>query len=321
MHNYILSAKRTIKKEYDALEYLRQSINGSFIEACDLILNVKGRTVVTGMGKSGHVAKKISATLSSTGTPSFFLHPAEANHGDLGALSEGDLLIAISNSGSTSEIISFLPSLKRLGVPIISICGDKSSELATYSDVNLDILGLDEACPLNLAPTTSTTMSLVLGDAIAIALLEARGFSEKDFSLSHPVGALGRKLTLTVAELMYTLDQIPKVLAHQTIRDGILEMNLKGLGMTLVVSQNNVLLGIFTDGDLRRAIDSEYHLKSTQIEKVMSKKPKIISSDTLASDALRIMHQSKITSLVVSENEQISGVVHLHDILKTGLKK
>ena len=321
MHNYVLSAKRTIKKEYDALEYLRQSINGSFIEACDLILNVKGRTVVTGMGKSGHVAKKISATLSSTGTPSFFLHPAEANHGDLGALSEGDLLIAISNSGSTSEIISFLPSLKRLGVPIISICGDKSSELATYSDVNLDILGLDEACPLNLAPTTSTTLSLVLGDAIAIALLEARGFSEKDFSLSHPVGALGRKLTLTVAELMYTLDQIPKVLAHQTIRDGILEMNLKGLGMTLVVSQNDVLLGIFTDGDLRRAIDSEYHLKSTQIEKVMSKKPKIISSDTLASDALRIMHQSKITSLVVSENEQISGVVHLHDILKTGLKK
>jgi arabinose-5-phosphate isomerase len=321
MHNYVLSAKRTIKKEYDALEYLRQSIDGSFIEACDLILNVEGRTVVTGMGKSGHVAKKISATLSSTGTPSFFLHPAEANHGDLGALSEGDLLIAISNSGSTSEIISFLPSLKRLGVPIISICGDKSSELATYSDVNLDILGLDEACPLNLAPTTSTTMSLVLGDAIAIALLEARGFSEKDFSLSHPVGALGRKLTLTVAELMYTLDQIPKVLAHQTIRDGILEMNLKGLGMTLVVSQNNVLLGIFTDGDLRRAIDSEYHLKSTQIEKVMSKKPKIISSDTLASDALRIMHQSKITSLVVSENEQISGVVHLHDILKTGLKK
>jgi arabinose-5-phosphate isomerase len=321
MHNYILSAKRTIKKEYDALEYLRQSINGSFIEACDLILNVKGRTVVTGMGKSGHVAKKISATLSSTGTPSFFLHPAEANHGDLGALSEGDLLIAISNSGSTSEIISFLPSLKRLGVPIISICGDKSSELATYSDVNLDILGLDEACPLNLAPTTSTTMSLVLGDAIAIALLEARGFSEKDFSLSHPVGALGRKLTLTVAELMYTLDQIPKVLAHQTIRDGILEMNLKGLGMTLVVSQNNVLLGIFTDGDLRRAIDSEYHLKSTQIENVMSKKPKIISSDTLASDALKIMHQSKITSLVVFENEQISGVVHLHDILKTGLKK
>ena len=175
MHNYVLSAKRTIKKEYDALEYLRQSINGSFIEACDLILNVEGRTVVTGMGKSGHVAKKISATLSSTGTPSFFLHPAEANHGDLGALSEGDLLIAISNSGSTSEIISFLPSLKRLGVPIISICGDKSSELATYSDVNLDILGLDEACPLNLAPTTSTTLSLVLGDAIAIALLEARG--------------------------------------------------------------------------------------------------------------------------------------------------
>ena len=321
MHNYVLSAKRTIKKEYDALEYLRLSINGSFIEACDLILNVEGRTVVTGMGKSGHVAKKISATLSSTGTPSFFLHPAEANHGDLGALSEGDLLIAISNSGSTSEITSFLPSLKRLGVPIISICGDKSSELATYSDVNLDILGLDEACPLNLAPTTSTTLSLVLGDAIAIALLEARGFSEKDFSLSHPVGALGRKLTLTVAELMYTLDQIPKVLAHQTIRDGILEMNLKGLGMTLVVSQNDVLLGIFTDGDLRRAIDSEYDLKSTQIEKVMSKKPKIISSDTLASDALRIMHQSKITSLVVSENEQISGVVHLHDILKTGLKK
>ena len=321
MHNYVLSAKRTIKKEYDALEYLRQSINGSFIEACNLILNVKGRTVVTGMGKSGHVAKKISATLSSTGTPSFFLHPAEANHGDLGALSEGDLLIAISNSGSTSEIISFLPSLKRLGVPIISICGDKSSELATYSDVNLDILGLDEACPLNLAPTTSTTLSLVLGDAIAIALLEARGFSEKDFSLSHPVGALGRKLTLTVAELMYTPDQIPKVLAHQTIRDGILEMNLKGLGMTLVVSQNNALLGIFTDGDLRRAIDSEYHLKSTQIEKVMSKKPKIISSDTLASDALRIMHQSKITSLVVSDNDQISGVVHLHDILKTGLKK
>ena len=321
MNNYVLSAKRTIKKEYDALEYLRQSINGSFIEACDLILNVEGRTVVTGMGKSGHVAKKISATLSSTGTPSFFLHPAEANHGDLGALSEGDLLIAISNSGSTSEIISFLPSLKRLGVPIISICGDKSSELATYSDVNLDILGLDEACPLNLAPTTSTTMSLVLGDAIAIALLEARGFSEKDFSLSHPVGALGRKLTLTVAELMYTLDQIPKVLAHQTIRDGILEMNLKGLGMTLVVSQNNALLGIFTDGDLRRAIDSEYHLKSTLIEKVMSKKPKIISSDTLASDALTIMHQSKITSLVVSENEQIFGVVHLHDILKTGLKK
>ena len=321
MHKYVLSAKRTIKKEYDALEYLRQSINGSFTRACDLILNVKGRTVVTGMGKSGHVARKISATLSSTGTPSFFLHPAEANHGDLGAISKDDLLIAISNSGSTSEITSFLPSLKRLGIPIISICGDTSSELATHSDVNLDILGLDEACPLNLAPTTSTTLSLVLGDAIAIALLEARGFSEKDFSRSHPIGALGRKLTLTVAELMCTLDQIPKVLAHETIRDGILEMNLKGLGMTLVVSKDDALLGIFTDGDLRRAIDSEFHLKSTQIEKVMSKKPKTISGDTLASDALRIMHQSKITSLVVSENNQISGVVHLHDILKTGLKK
>ena len=319
MNEYIASAKRTIKSEYETIKKLLQVIDESFKEACELILDTKGRVLLIGMGKSGHIARKISATLSSTGTPSFFLHPAEATHGDLGAITQNDLAIIISNSGATSEIISILPALKKLNIEIISMTAVEGSELTKYASVNLKIPSDSEACPLNLAPTNSTTASLVLGDALAVALLEARNFKEKDFAKSHPTGTLGRKLTLSVDELMSIEDEIPKVLVDQSIGDAIVEMNQKGLGMTLIVSLNNELLGVFTDGDLRRSIDSGLDLKKTKIDIAMSKTPKTIPRNTLAMDALEIMNISKITSLVVSDKDKISGVVHLHDILRNGL--
>src|SRR5690606_21422082 len=260
--HFIVSARRTVQLEAEAVQGLEARIGADFTKACELILACKGRTIVTGMGKSGHVGRKIAATLASTGSPAFFVHPGEASHGDLGMITAGDVVIAISSSGSTAEVVTLLPLIKRLGIPLISMTGNPSSPLARFADALLDIAVSKEACPLDLAPTTSTTVTLVMGDALAIALLEARGFTADDFALSHPGGALGRKLLLRVEDIMHGGDQVPRVQEASLLRDTLLEMTEKGFGMTTVVSTQDELLGVFTDGDLRRAVDQGIDINS-----------------------------------------------------------
>lgn len=318
--DYRSSALRTIRLEADAVAEMTAKINTCFDNACDLILACNGRVVVTGMGKSGHIANKIAATLASTGTPAFFVHPGEASHGDLGMITREDVVIAISSSGNTSEIITLLPLIKRLGIPLISMTGDPLSTLAQAATANLDIGVTREACPLNLAPTTSTTVTLVLGDAMAIALLEARGFSAEDFAFSHPGGTLGRKLLLRIADIMHSDHLVPCVLATQPIQDALVEMTEKGFGMTSVTDPQKRLVGIFTDGDLRRVVDQDIDIKRTQMSTVMSTQPKTVHSEMLAAEALKIMEDLSITALLVEDNEQCPiGVVHMHDLLKAGV--
>lgn len=318
--DYRSSALRTIRLEADAVAEMTAKINTCFDNACDLILACNGRVVVTGMGKSGHIANKIAATLASTGTPAFFVHPGEASHGDLGMITREDVVIAISSSGNTSEIITLLPLIKRLGIPLISMTGDPLSTLAQAATANLDIGVTREACPLNLAPTTSTTVTLVLGDAMAIALLEARGFSAEDFAFSHPGGTLGRKLLLRIADIMHSDHLVPCVLATQPIQDALVEMTKKGFGMTSVIDPQKRLVGIFTDGDLRRVVDQDIDIKRTQMSTVMSTQPKTVHSEMLAAEALKIMEDLSITALLVEDNEQCPiGVVHMHDLLKAGV--
>ncbi len=318
--DYRSSALRTIRLEADAVGEMTAKINACFDNACDLILACNGRVVVTGMGKSGHIANKIAATLASTGTTAFFVHPGEASHGDLGMITREDVVIAISSSGNTSEIITLLPLIKRLGIPLISMTGDPLSTLAQAATANLDIGVTREACPLNLAPTTSTTVTLVLGDAMAIALLEARGFSAEDFAFSHPGGTLGRKLLLRIADIMHSDHLVPCVLATQPIQDALVEMTEKGFGMTCVIDPQKRLVGIFTDGDLRRVVDQEIDIKRTQMSTVMSTQPKTVHSEMLAAEALKIMEGLSITALLVEDNEQCPiGVVHMHDLLKAGV--
>ncbi|MBU0538367.1 MAG: KpsF/GutQ family sugar-phosphate isomerase, partial [Gammaproteobacteria bacterium] len=252
--------------ERDAVSVLAERIDESFEHACRILLACKGRVVVTGMGKSGHIGKKIAATLASTGTPAFFVHPGEASHGDLGMITAGDVVIALSNSGTTAELITILPLLKLLAVPVIALTGNPASELATTADVHLNVGVSEEACPLNLAPTSSTTVTLVMGDALAIALLEARGFTANDFAMSHPGGALGRRLLLKIDSIMHTGDAIPSIALGSALSRALLEMSSKGLGMTAVVDQTGVLIGIFTDGDLRRAIDRGIDIHSSPID-------------------------------------------------------
>lgn len=318
--DYRSSALRTIRLEADAVAEMTAKINACFDNACDLILACNGRVIVTGMGKSGHIANKIAATLASTGTPAFFVHPGEASHGDLGMITREDVVIAISSSGNTSEIITLLPLIKRLGIPLISMTGDSLSTLAQAATANLDIGVTREACPLNLAPTTSTTVTLVLGDAMAIALLEARGFSAEDFAFSHPGGTLGRKLLLRIADIMHSDHLVPSVLATQPIQDALVEMTEKGFGMTSVIDPQKRLVGIFTDGDLRRVVDQDIDIKRTQMSTVMSTQPKTVHSEMLAAEALKIMEDLSITALLVEDNEQCPiGVVHMHDLLKAGV--
>lgn len=318
--NFINSAKRTVQLEADAVHSLAARIGNDFARACELILACRGRTIVTGMGKSGHVGRKIAATLASTGSPAFFVHPGEASHGDLGMITAGDVVIAISSSGSTAEVVTLLPLIKRLGIPLISMTGNPASPLARFADALLDISVSKEACPLDLAPTTSTTVTLVMGDALAIALLEARGFTADDFALSHPGGALGRKLLLRVEDIMHSGDQVPRVEETSLLRHTLLEMTEKGFGMTTVVSAQDELLGVFTDGDLRRAVDHGIDINTVTIGEVMTRNCKTISADILAAEALRIMETRKITALVVADGSRHPvGVIHMHDILRAGI--
>ena len=320
MTDLIQSGQRTIQMETDAVKELSSRIGRSFVTACETILSCHGRVVVIGMGKSGHIGNKIAATLASTGTPAFFVHPGEASHGDLGMITKGDVVIAISNSGNTSEIVTLIPLIVRLGIPLISMTGDDQSQLAKAACANLDVSVSSEACPLNLAPTTSTTVTLVMGDALAIALLEARGFTAKDFAFSHPGGALGRKLLLRVRDIMHKGDEMPSVMADQPLQTALIEMTQKGFGMTTIMSQEGKLIGIFTDGDLRRIFDLSIDIATTPISDVMSVSPKTIHQDMLAAEALTIMENSAITALVAEDdNHNPAGVVHLHDILRAGV--
>jgi len=318
--DYLESAHRTLKLEIEALQEISSQLDQSFIAACELILSCKGRVIVTGMGKSGHIGHKIAATLASTGTPSFFMHPGEASHGDLGMVTRSDLVLALSNSGETNEVTSLLPLLKRLGIPIIGLTGAPKSTLAQEANVHLNASISREACPLNLAPTSSTTAALVLGDALAIALLQARGFGSDDFALSHPGGSLGRKLLLRVSDIMHTGDALPKVLDTASLREALLEMTQKGLGFTCVVDSQKKLLGVYTDGDLRRTLDKNLDLRDINITDVMTQGSKHIQADLLAAEAVLLMEENKISALpVLDKNLRVIGALNMHDLLKAGV--
>ena len=320
MTDFITSGLRTVELEAKAVSQLTPRINQNFVLACETILACQGRVVVTGMGKSGHIGNKIASTLASTGTPAFFVHPGEASHGDLGMITKADVVIAISNSGSTSEVTRLLPLIIRLGIPLISMTGDANSQLSQAACAHLDVSVTSEACPLNLAPTTSTTVTLVMGDALAIALLEARGFSAEDFAFSHPGGALGRKLLLRVCDIMHKDEDVPKVMIDQPLQDALIEMTQKGFGMTTIISKDKTLIGVFTDGDLRRAIDQKVNISTTTMAAVMSPHPKTINKDMLAVEALTIMESTSITALIVEDEKgRPTGVLHLHDILRAGV--
>lgn len=318
--DFISAGKRTIELEKCAIDDLLKTLGEPFSQACELMLACKGRIVVTGMGKSGHVGAKIAATLASTGSPSFFVHPGEASHGDLGMFTPDDVVIALSNSGESAEVVTILPLLKRKGVGLIAITARDSSTLAQTADVVLHIPIEREACPLNLAPTSSTTAQLVLGDALATALLEARGFSAEDFAFSHPGGALGRRLLLKVSDLMHQGEEIPKVEPDLTVQNALIEVTRKRLGMTTVVDQSGKIVGIFTDGDLRRAIDLGVDLRSTSIESVMTHNFTTVEPDILAAEALQIMQDKKINALIVLTAEgQLCGALNMHDMLAAGV--
>ncbi|MBM7061574.1 KpsF/GutQ family sugar-phosphate isomerase [Pseudomonas sp. UL073] len=316
----IQSAQRTLRLEIEAVESLLPRISDAFVRACELILACKGRVVVVGMGKSGHIGKKIAATLASTGTTSFFVHPAEASHGDMGMITRDDVVLALSNSGSTAEIITLLPLIKRLGITLISMTGNPDSPLAKAAAANLDAGVTQEACPLNLAPTSSTTAALVLGDALAIALLEARGFTAEDFAFSHPGGALGRRLLLKVENVMHAGDSLPLVRRGTTLRDALLEMTRKGLGMTVIVENDGKLAGIFTDGDLRRTLDKGIDVRNAIIDEVMTPHGRTARAEMLAAEALKIMEDHKINALVVVDAaDQPVGALNMHDLLRAGV--
>lgn len=292
----------------------------SFIDACRLMLACKGRVVVTGMGKSGHIAGKIAATLASTGTPAFFVHPGEASHGDLGMITPADVLLALSNSGETGEIVTILPIIKRLNVPLIAMTGNPQSTLSQAATANINVSVEKEACPLGLAPTASTTAALAMGDALAVALLESRGFTEEDFAQSHPGGALGRRLLLLIDDLMHTGDAIPRVGIDTPLTDALMEMTRKGLGMTAVVDDQDKLVGIFTDGDLRRTIDHKVDLHVATVKDVMTAGCKTVHPGMLAAEALQIMDSTKINALpVVNDDNKLVGALNMHDMLRAGV--
>jgi len=318
--SFIETAQRTIALEQDAVAALKNRIDDNFTKACSLMLDCSGRVIVMGMGKSGHIANKIAATLASTGTPAHFVHPAEASHGDIGMITEQDVVLALSNSGTTEELLSILPVLKRKGVALIAMTGDVKSILAHSADVNLDASVETEACPLGLAPTTSTTASLVLGDALAMALLEARGFTAEDFAFSHPGGNLGRRLLLKVENVMHVGKDIPVVSADTPVSQSLLEISAKKLGMTTIKNAAGELVGVFTDGDLRRLLDQNKDLQMTQIGEVMTSSFRSINANALASEAAKLMQDNEIYSLVVlDEKQSLEGIVTMHDLLKANV--
>lgn len=312
--------RRVLEIERDALHALLPRIDDSFVAACDLALACTGRVVVLGMGKSGHIAGKIAATLASTGTPAFFVHPGEASHGDLGMITRTDVVLALSNSGETAEVTGLLPVIKRQGVGLIAMTGKPDSTLARAADVHLNVSVATEACPLNLAPTASTTAALAMGDALAVALLEARGFTEEDFALSHPGGSLGRRLLLKIDDLLHSGESIPRVQVGTSLKDALLEMSAKGLGMTIIESADGSLAGVYTDGDLRRTLDADIDIRTAKVEDVMAKHPKTISTGLLAAEAVKRMQDAAITSLIVTDEDgQVAGILHMHDLLRAGV--
>ena len=311
---------KVLEIERQAIDGLVARIDDDFARACQLMLGCKGRVVVTGMGKSGHIGGKMAATLASTGTPAFFVHPGEASHGDQGMITREDVVIAISNSGETAEVVTIVPLIKRLNVPLIAMTGKPQSTLAKAADVHVDVSVPQEACPLNLAPTSSTTATLVMGDALAIALLEARGFSEEDFAMTHPGGSLGRRLLLKVADLMHSGERLPSVSPDTQLTDALLEMTRKGFGMTAVIDDQRKVLGIYTDGDLRRTLDQGVDVRSASIREVMTPGGKHGRADWLAAQAVQVMEQHKITALLIEDDEQrLVGLIHMHDLLQAGV--
>ena len=320
-HAFIELGLAVLKTEAEAVSALAERLDERFTRACEMILNCSGRIVVTGMGKSGHIGNKIAATLASTGTPSFFMHSGEASHGDLGMITAQDLVIALSNSGETSEITLLLPLLKRLGIPLLALTGNPDSTLARTADIHLDVSVSKEACPLGLAPTSSTTATLAMGDALAVAVLEARGFTEEDFALSHPGGNLGRRLLLRVSDIMHSGDAIPLVNTQTTLKDTLLEMTAKGLGMAGVIdASSGQLAGIYTDGDLRRTFDRMPNIEIAVVCDFMTANCVTIEADRIASEALKIMHDKKINALMVVDDKlQIQGALNMHDLLRAGV--
>ena len=314
------SGLEVIGIEASAVSALAERIDGAFVAACTHMLSCKGRIVVTGMGKSGHIGGKIAATLASTGSPAFFVHTGEASHGDLGMITPSDVVLALSNSGETSEIVTIVPLIKRMGAPLISMTGKRESTLAREADINLDVSVAKEACPLDLAPTASTTAALVMGDALAIALLEARGFTAEDFALSHPGGSLGRRLLLHVRDIMHKDQRIPAVGIDAPVSDALMEMSAKGLGMTAVIDPDGRAVGVFTDGDLRRCLDRGIDVRNANVTDVMTAGGKSISPDRLAVEALNLMEEGKINALlVVGSDDRLCGALNMHDLLRAGV--
>ena len=320
MKNFKQLANQVIEIEQQAIKELLQYVDNSFELACQLMFDCQGRIIVIGMGKSGHIGGKIAATLASTGSPSFFVHPGEASHGDLGMITSEDVVLTISNSGETGEVLAIIPVIKRLGAKLISMTGNPSSTLAKLADTHVCIKVSKEACPLGLTPTSSTTAALVMGDAIAVALLNARGFTANDFALSHPGGSLGKQLLLRLKDIMHTGQRLPIVSKSALIKEALIEMSLKGLGMTAVVDNNNQLIGLFTDGDLRRILDEKINIHQDVITSVMTQSPTIATANMLAAQALKIMEDKKINGLIiVNENNNPVGAMNMHDLLSSGV--
>ncbi|WP_068544932.1 KpsF/GutQ family sugar-phosphate isomerase [Thalassotalea crassostreae] len=314
------NAAKVIDIEQQAVANLHKYIDDSFTDACKLMFECQGRVIVIGMGKSGHVGGKIAATLASTGTPAFFVHPGEASHGDLGMVTKDDVVLAISNSGETGELLQIIPVIKRIGAKLISMSGNTESTLAQLGDTHICIAVPQEACPLGLAPTSSTTATLVMGDALAVALLNARGFTADDFALSHPGGSLGKRLLLRLTDIMHSGERLPVVNEAALIKDALVEMSKKGLGMTAIVDNNSILTGLFTDGDLRRILDEQVNIHQDPISSVMTKKPIVAKQEMLAAEALKAMEDKSINGLIIVDNKhQPIGAMNMHDILKAGV--
>ncbi|OUR59910.1 D-arabinose 5-phosphate isomerase [Colwellia sp. 39_35_sub15_T18] len=320
MKNFKQLAKNVINIEQQAIAELLQYVDDSFEHACQLMFSCQGRVIVIGMGKSGHIGGKIAATLASTGTPAFFVHPGEASHGDLGMITKDDVVLTISNSGETSEVLAIIPVIKRIGAKLISMTGNTDSTLAKLADTHVCIKVSIEACPLGLAPTSSTTATLVMGDALAVALLNARGFTADDFALSHPGGSLGKRLLLRLSDIMHQGDRLPVINEKALIKDALVEMSLKGLGMTAVINDEDKLVGLFTDGDLRRILDLKIDIHQDNIATVMTTSPSVAQADMLAAQALNIMEDKKINGLIIiNENQQPIGAMNMHDLLRSGV--
>lgn len=319
-HNFLALGKAVLEIESQAIQQAQQRLDSNFTQACEILLQCQGRVVVVGMGKSGHIGSKIAATLASTGTPAFFVHPAEAQHGDMGMITPQDVVITLSNSGETDEVTTLLPLIKRMGAPLIAMTGRPESTMGKAANVVLDTSVEKEACPLNLAPTASTTVTLAIGDALAVGLLEARGFTAEDFALSHPAGALGRRLLLHVSDIMHSGEALPKVTTGATLSQALMEMTRSGLGMTTVVNDQNQLAGVFTDGDLRRALDENIQPNAMMVTDVMTANCRTVNAAQLAAEALQIMDQYAINALpVLDDNGQLVGAINMHDLLRAGV--